>query len=129
MEAVNLLTFSKYLRSRQRENIDIIAPRRPPPPANHKYAAYHHHHHLLHLTLGRCRLSVKLGHHAAQKSTGSPAVNRVNRPYSIHPKASVQLLAAVRKRFPRVTTVLYARYGDTAITNATINARIRYRTC
>jgi len=55
--------------------------------------------------------------------TKNPAVAGMSRSYRLHPKASVRLPVAEKKRFPRVTTVSYtllcARYIE-----ATTNTRI-----
>ena len=52
-------------------------------------------------------------------------------PHRLHPKASVRLPVAERKRdrFPRVTTVTYTRYSNAAISNAiqsTLGCWVRY---
>jgi len=44
---------------------------------------------------------------------------------SIYLMTGVQLWVAERKRFPKVTAVLYTRYGDADISNSRINTRIQ----
>ena len=55
-----------------------------------------------------------------------PSCRYGSRPYRLRPKASVRFTVAKRMRFPRVTAVSYTPWWRYIVSNATINAKIRY---